>query len=55
MKTSSALEQRKSAARGLNILAAAGVILVLATAATALTFASNAQDDSNIIPVETKK
>lgn len=53
MKNTSSLEDRKSAARGLNILAAAGVILVLATAATALTFAgNNSQDEVSIVPTK---
>lgn len=56
MNTPSSLEQRKSVAKGLNIVAAAGVVLVLATAATALTFAgNNTQDDSIVVPAEAKQ
>jgi len=52
MRDSSALAKRKSATRGLNVLAAGGIVLVLATAATAITFAGNANNEVKL-PVET--
>ncbi len=51
MKASSPLQERKSNTRALNIVAAAGVVLVLATAATAITFAgSNSLQDKTVLP-----
>jgi len=45
MRDSSTLAKRKSATRGLNILAAAGIVLVLGSAATAITFAGNTNNE----------
>lgn len=53
MKGSSPLAERKSAARGLNVLAAAGIVLVLAAAATAMTFAGNDYNEESAPPVNT--
>ena len=54
MYSSTTLKQRKSATRGLNLLAAAGIFAVLLAAAIALTFAStNAQAGSTSATAKT--
>ncbi len=54
MEASTPLDTRRSAARGLNILAAAGIVLVLAAAGTAiaLTERQSASAESVVAPTE---
>lgn len=46
MKDSSPLDERRSAAKGLNVLAAAGIALIIAAAAVAISMTGDGHKDA---------